>query len=128
MRFDRIKHLTQLAVVGDDEVDAAVVADASRLTDCDAPKVGKASDAALSARSAEGARISVQRDAFGNDLDAAGSPEGVQKPKTDLGKHADRRTWSVHLKFSVGCVATPTRSHPAAPVKLAGGVIAPAMA
>lgn len=35
---------------------------------------------------------------------------------------------SVHLKFSVGCVATPTRSHPAAPVKLAGGVNALAMA
>lgn len=35
---------------------------------------------------------------------------------------------SVHFKFSVGCVATPTGAHPAALVKLAGGVIAPAMA
>lgn len=34
----------------------------------------------------------------------------------------------VHFKFSVGCVATPTGAHPAALVKLAGGVIAPAMA
>lgn len=33
-----------------------------------------------------------------------------------------------HFKFSVGCVATPTGAHPAALVKLAGGVIAPAMA
>lgn len=33
-----------------------------------------------------------------------------------------------HSKFSVGCVATPTGAHPAALVKLAGGVIAPAMA
>jgi len=34
----------------------------------------------------------------------------------------------IHFKFSVGCVATPTGAHPAALVKLAGGVIAPAMA
>lgn len=127
MRFDRIKHLTQLAVVGDDEVDAAVVAGTTRLTDRKASKVGEASDATFAARSAEGARISVQRDTFGNGLDAAGSLEGVDEP----GKRAGNRPEKVakrHSKFSVGCVATPTGAHPAALVKPAGGVIAPAVA
>lgn len=125
---DCVQNLTQLAFVCDDEVASAVVADAARPTDIGAFDAGKVSDPSLAARSAEWARIAVKGQSFGQDLDASWCLDGVDKPRADLGNRARDVAKACHSKFSVGCVATPTRGHPAAPVKLAGGVIAPAMA
>ena len=128
MRRDAIKHLAQLPVCHDKKVAAAVFAEASRHAGDGSFNPAEVADAALAAGSAKRARVSVERDAFGDDPNAFWSLGCVDEPVPDFSHDADRRLSAIHFKFSVGCVATPTRNHPAAPVKLAGGVNALAVA